>query len=341
MGDLATFDRLVRELSNDDRKQLLARVRRNAPLNDAPLADSQAMEAPHIDLAEEYARLSWLQRIMLGFRAMLRGVARDAALLELLRQRIGATIHRSHPGLVDVRNDVLTAKAGETLREIGAALLPLRDAFHDALSLRRDEFVAYLVATLQPSLHQRVLDETDPVRLADPRHTPAAADGNVDLSSIRREMDARFEDAIAGIPEVDRRGLYIAVVTLHRLNELIQHDIETLAARCDGTGARYADIRGRFLVLANKLLAAAQPPPEAAIQALFLFHHGMADDAAEHREGAGNGDEEAVADAAPADLGAQRGWRRICIAPKSRSTACVSSTPGYRWSAPRDWCPAT
>ena len=307
MGDLATFDRLVRELSNDDRKQLLARVRRTAPLTDDPLADAQATETPHVDLAEEYGRLSWLQRIVLGLKAMLSGLARDAALLELLRQRIGTSIQRSHPGLVDQRHEVLSAKAGAAMRELSVALLPLRDAFHDALNVRRDEFVAYLLASLQPHLHQRLLNDTDPLRLAQSASGAgggaSAASAASGLAAIRREMDSRFEDAIAGLPEADRRGLYVAVVTLHRLNDLIQHDLETLARRCDGTGARYADIRGRFLVLANKVLAAAQPPPEAAIQVLFLFHYGESGHGesgggeAGHDDADGDGDGSAGGDA--------------------------------------------
>ena len=114
-----------------------------------------------------------------------------------------------------------------------------------------------------------------------------------ELASIRRETDARFDNAIAGIPKTDRWGLYVAVVTLHRLNDLIQHDLETLAAHCKGTGAYYADIHGRFLVMVNKILAVAQP--------LFLLHYWAADDdddvaadAPDAREGTVGGESDAT-----------------------------------------------
>ena len=116
----------------------------------------------------------------------------------------------------------------------------MREAHHNVPSLRRDEFVTYLLATLQPcnptstrGFWRRL------IRVAGP--LPVNRDAVPELASIRRETDARFDDAIAGIPKTDRWGLYIAVVTLHRLKDLIQHDLETLAAHCKGTSAYYAD----------------------------------------------------------------------------------------------------
>ena len=273
MGDPAPFDRLVSELSHDDRQQLLDRVRRAAPLTDAPLADPNAADAPHFDLAEEYEKLGWLQRVILGFRALLTGLARDAALLALLNHRIGTSIQRSHPGLVDIRHELLSPTAGEALQELSRALLPLRDACHDALSLRRDQFVAYLLATLQPRLHERLLHETDPERVAAGTTGFDGADSHAALASVRREMESRFDDAIASIPEAQRRSVYLSVVALHRLNELIQYDVAGLARRCSGAGARFTDIRAHFLSFANKLLTATRPPPEVAMQALLLFHY--------------------------------------------------------------------
>jgi len=277
VGDLASVDRLIQELDNQDRQQLLEHIRSSSIVTDVPLADPASGHAHQFDLGEEYAKLTWMQRMLMTLRATFRGAERDSLLVLHISQRIAPAVRRSYPGLIDVRRQVISGHAARELNNLVAALRPLRHAFHDALVRRRAEFVAYLVASLLPQLHRRSLAATDPERTETPEP--------VDLNVVRREINTQFEDTVAEIGESDRRRLYFAVVALHRFNELLQHDFDPIVSVFVREEVRFAAVRPHLVGLGNRVTAAENPPSADSVEALFLFHYGAEASATEATPG--------------------------------------------------------
>lgn len=269
MSEGSIFDRLVSELSIEERIELLERIKSRTPVSDEPLFPESALASSRIKAAAHVEELGFLAKIVLFFRKLFSGKSREELLrLDALKE-IGRRVDYSHPGIFDRKHGLLLSPAAAEFRE-------LRDAarfFYDVLdrSIEKDKaaFYAFLASIELPDIHRRLVSETDPFQI------PLIGD---DESTMRSTVLESFDRIIADIPEDGRHAMYQdlrSVLFLKRLSGfLFDRLIGAFRPGADPSGHEAAslfEIRELLLELGDILFSMAEPPSLELMESLFVF----------------------------------------------------------------------
>jgi hypothetical protein len=269
MAERSILDDLAAELPVQERRDLLERIAKSAPVSEEPLF--KAAEGPRIartDYASRAASLGFVARLVLALRVMFTGKSRESLLREDELREIARRVEIRSPGLIDRRRHLFLAPVAEELRK-------LRDAarfFYDLLdrSVEKDKaaFFAFLASIEMPELHRRLVEETDPFK------APAEAEE----AALRVAMLDAFDAAILDMDETGRRAMYRdlrSIIFLKRLSgflfERLLGTFRPVLGAEGGDAAAFSEARDLFLELGDILVSMSEPPSIRLMEALFVF----------------------------------------------------------------------
>jgi hypothetical protein len=271
MENLSVFDKLVDELSRDERRKLLAQIEDTVVLSAEPLnaEAEQEMEAG-ADSELAFQTLSSFARFLFKLKGLFAGKTGLEAYEESLLARIRKDLTKLAPQFADYRHHIFLEpmKAGlEGLRASAEFFLPYRLPPAERV---RSEFIAFLARRRVEPLMKRLEDETDPRTIVAEKEIATEAD-------IKSEMERRFHAIIETLPEEEREALYLDCQALDCLKAFCDVDFESILGRFapnrsrGGYACSFGENAKRLLGLIDVLKGARLPPSKAALQALFLY----------------------------------------------------------------------
>lgn len=269
MADSTIFDRLVSELSVEERLDLLERVKSRMSVSDEPLFPETALAASRVRSATRAEELGFIAKIILFFRKVFSGKSRE----ELLRldelKEIGRRIDYRQPGIFDRRHGLLLAPAAAELRGLRDAARFFYDVLDRSVEKDKGSFYAFLASIELPETHRRLMSETDPFTLSD------IGD---DEQAMRSAVHEAFDRIISEMSEDGRRAMYQdlrSVLFLKRLSGfLFERLLQAFRPGTDSSGGEAAslyEVRELLLELGDILLSMAEPPSIELMEALFAF----------------------------------------------------------------------
>lgn len=260
------FDKLVTELSVQERQDLLSRMRFSQVVDEAPLHEPEASPEDRFDRVS--GDLSLLERLMLFLRAVFTGKDRVALVEEFALKRIAKA-------LTTGAREYFNPRAMQLLDGFASKLSALRDAaeifrtpLREALGSHKKDFVAFLTGFELPVVQEHLLRESDPEN-----HERLVTE--LSEFDMKRTLDSSLQDTLDEIGESDRQLMYRNIQLLHWLQSLASFGFERLIDRFDGiVGERMC--QATTIVPALKELAAilqrlSVPPTTRLVSALFLF----------------------------------------------------------------------
>ncbi len=262
------FDRLVSELSRDERVRMLERIRTSAAIVEEPL--SQFQEEPKVDLLAELRRLTVIQRVLLLLRSVFTGKNRVEALEQLLIKDLGRRIQRSAPGFIDLRTNSCKALLYERLEMLKGYAQVFRRPLARVLGGPELSFYAFLCGFELPDLHNQLEEDTDPFRLV-------AAEPDLAEPEVRRRVFVNMEYILEGMPADGRRRMYNNAQALESLYELSRYPFEELLdsfqTSPEGTvvDCPFEYIREPLTKLCGLMLSMEFFPSSRLVEALHLY----------------------------------------------------------------------
>lgn len=277
MAESSVFDSLVAGLSEEERRSLLERVRKSVAVSNAPLFDAGSMpSSPPLSGQERLARLGIIARILLFLRRLFSGRDYDSLLEEDELRAIARRVQSAVPNLVDYRRGILLPGLLDQLRRLRDAARFFYDVLARSVDQDRAAFVAFLVSIEIPSLHERLLRETDPFIWS-------SFHPNASEAEAREAVLAAYEESFALLPDERRRTMYLDLRGLLFLKRLSGFLFERLLGlfkadlRAEGKlTASFAESKELLVELGDILFSLASPPSVELMEALLLF--------AEHEE---------------------------------------------------------
>ncbi|GHV25955.1 hypothetical protein AGMMS4952_04980 [Spirochaetia bacterium] len=273
MSDTGVFNRLAAALPMDDRKNLLEKLRLQADSANQPLyddGDSPGSGDNAADLKKKYAALPWYSRLFFWFSGLFRGKTPLQMYLNQQLARLGRLIAEQSPGIYDHEHDLLLGAFYQRV----SGLKESARFFYDALdmSVNRDKgaFYVFLASLEIEDIHRRLLNETDPEKLAE-RH-PGADD-----AALRQMALEAMDEGIASIGDDRRSVMYHNARILHCLKELSAFLFDRLLVSFSNRNARKELACSAHLVnnylrnLNNILYALKDAPPMTLLESLFIF----------------------------------------------------------------------
>jgi len=270
MAERSLFDELAAELSVRERRDLLERIAKSAPVSEEPLF-KVAVERGRERLADYAARaaaLGFLSRMLLTLRSLFSGKSKETILREDDLKEIAKRVELRFPGLIERRRGLLLAPVAEELRKLRDSARFFYDLLDRSVEKDKPAFFAFLASVELPELHRRLLEETDPFR----------APPDSDESALRGAMLDAFDQAILDIDEAGRRAMYRdlrSLIFLKRLSGFLFERLLGTFRPAAGPGgadaAAFAEARDLLLDLGDILRSMSEPPSTKLMEAILVF----------------------------------------------------------------------
>ncbi len=274
MNEASTFDRLVRGLSREERRDLLTRIRGTAEVSDEPMFRPETVREPPVDYSARYRELNPLSRLVILIRRIFSGKPRDELVKELVLKTLARRIELGNPGLVSYSRRVFLGRMLEELKSLRDAARFIYDLLDRTIEKDKGAFYAFLASLELEEQHQRLLSGTDPFQYAQTNSLAGEPE-------VRAAVWAAYDEILSSIPEDSRRRMYADVRSLTFLKRVAGFLYDRLFACFEEGPAGIPEspfVSARELVseLADGLYSMASPPSLKLMESLLVFQ--MRDD---------------------------------------------------------------
>ncbi len=267
MNGKSTFDRLVAELTTNERLEMLKGIEGSYSTDDEPLlSEPQAEETESIEFV--YSHLGVLRRLVLYVRALFSHRDVVEILEDAMLRGFAYDVEHANRELFDARTRSLTSVFAQEIKLLRDSLSCFVEPLSRAFGPEKKDFIAFLAGFEIPLHQDRLLEITDPM-------TQAGESELATESDIRRQMLLDVAASLKDISEPDRATIYGQVRSLYFLNELVCFPftsiIEHFGKTQGGNPVPLQQLKGPLVNLGDVLFSQDKPPNENALKALFLF----------------------------------------------------------------------
>lgn len=265
----SAFDRLVADLSLEERQELLRRITTLATVSDAPLFRSEELP-PTVDLERRYREASFLLKIYLSFLSIFKGKDPRALFETRLIERIGGSIESAAPGLYDRRRATLLEGFAAELEILKVSSRFFYEALDGSVSRDKGAFFSFLGSLEFGDIHAKILLEADP-------YAYGAVNSQASDSDVRQVVFHALEEILASIDEEQRRAMYRNVRSLQCLKDLSSFLFDralstfSFSPRDEGRICPAYILQDQLRQLADILYSLDFPPSKPLLESLFVF----------------------------------------------------------------------
>ncbi|MDR1507091.1 MAG: DUF5312 domain-containing protein [Treponema sp.] len=269
MDETGHFNRLVSELSLEERAKLLEKLRSQSTLQKNSLYDEVSDESTE-NVEIRFENLPWYYRLWFFILGFFNSRTPLKLFEDYLMSRISRSVEETAPGFYNYQKDLLLPKFQEMLTY-------LRDGsrfFYKALdsSVNRDKggLMVFLGSLEMPDIHRQIQDSADPADLA------ARFSGASD-AELRQKAHRLMEEAISAISDEQKSVMYHNARSLFCLKQLSSFLFDRMINAFIVDSAHHgaicpaASVRDQLLVLNNILNSLKEPPSMPLLGSLFVF----------------------------------------------------------------------
>ncbi len=264
----SVFDRLISDLTLEERRILMDKLKTNVVMSPEPLIIEDNGEKSLFD--EQIGKLSFFEKIYIFLKTLFTSGEKDRVMRDYLVDKLGRVTEKRIPGYIDYSGKYFTDKFYREIDNLKIAGGVLKDSVLTALELHKMNFLAFLGGWFLPEIQQRFLSETDPWKIESEMDKAETFD-------IRREIEFRIEDILDSISDGERKMLYAYSRSLHILDILLKFDFDMILLKFGqqpgrtGNICRFSEIRRPLGTLYNILYSFKYPPDKEVFKALYYY----------------------------------------------------------------------
>ncbi|HUX21620.1 MAG TPA: DUF5312 family protein [Spirochaetia bacterium] len=260
------FDKLVSELSVQERQDLLSRMRFSQTVDETLLRVPEPTPESRFDRV--LRELSFFERLMLFVRSILSGRERVELVQDFALRRLIRAVNAQASEFFSTRSMELLEPFLQQVLALQEAAAVFRKPLKEALGVHKKDFIAFLAGLELPVVQEHLLRETDP-DIHDAMITELSE------FDMKRALDSAVQDAFEEIAEGERQLMYRNLQVLHWLDGLSTFVFDRIASRfgsdeeerkCPGN-----TILGPLKELAAILQRLTVPPSTQLVSSVFLF----------------------------------------------------------------------
>ena len=260
------FDRLVRELSREERQAMLVRLTKMLESEAEPVHALED-EPQTVNLESEYSSFTFFQKLIVFFRTLFTPLTRIEVIEDTVMRRIYHEVDSAFPGLYDYSRSTLSGAFLEEVKKLRKAvqvfMLPL-----SRLSVqKKEELFALIINQDLPHVDQRIRDTCVPEKFA-------AELDNDDEKELAKLLYNQFEDILFELTPEEKSKLSQDSRCLQILSELVYFPYEKIknkyAAAGQDEGCPAAEIReplSQLMRIFHSMNCSASP---GLIESLFI-----------------------------------------------------------------------
>jgi hypothetical protein len=263
-----TLDRLVSELTLEERQNLHEKLKEQTNLPVGPLYETNDKEEPADNFETSYNRLPWYYRLYYFILSLLKGHPPVKIYEDSQISSLGREIETAAPGYYDYQRNVLLADFNAQLTNLKESARFFYSALDASVNHDKGGFYTFLGSLEMGDVHRRLQDETDPDTIAG--QMPGASG-----PEIRQRILLNMEDAFSAITEDHRNAMYFNARSLACLKELSSFVFDrVIMAFGIGTAGQTCPanvVKDLLRNLNNILYSLKDPPTMSLLESLFVF----------------------------------------------------------------------
>ncbi|MFP4179797.1 MAG: DUF5312 family protein [Spirochaetaceae bacterium] len=271
MDDQSTFDRLVQNLSKNERKELLEKMHTQDAgiVNSSPLRTAE--DKTPVNYTKAYEQLTFFERLLLFFKVLFSSAGREDVLENIILRKLGKRLEREHPDIYEYLTNQLLTSFSEYIKNLKESLQFLQEPYSKAFGAKKQGFFAFMVGWRFPEIQQRLLKEIDPEQVAYEKSI-------LEPYQVRKEIEFRLEDIIESIGQEHKELLYQEARRFNTLYHLVFFPFDRILSHFayNEEKKRYQvslnEVREALNDLSQILVTLQDPPSEEMIKILFIFH---------------------------------------------------------------------
>ncbi|MCL2558622.1 MAG: DUF5312 domain-containing protein [Treponema sp.] len=269
MGANDTLDRLVSQMSVDERMRMLGEIRRKSPASADIPPERWVSQRKKTEAKGALADLHWASRLFYRIAGLFSGRTAERAYEGMRVTALAKVIKADSPGYFDFKQNCLRNK-------FYADLLRLRDAarfFYGVLetSINKDRgaFYAVVGSIEMPEAHRALQNACH-------AHATEESQESLDLAALKQAALRDMDDILQAIPESKRAAMYLCARALACFRELSCFLFNRFVG-CfrESKGGRYCPIDStarEFLASLDRVLFALRDIPVSTIfEALLVY----------------------------------------------------------------------
>jgi hypothetical protein len=269
MDGTGHFNRLVSELSLEERGKLLEKLRSQSSLQQGPLYEEVSDEpAETIDI--RFNNLPWYRRLWFRVLSFFNSRVPVKLFEDYLMSRISRAVEEKAPGFYNYQKDLLLPKFQDMLiylRDNSRFFYQVLDA---SFNRNRGSLMVFLGSLEMPDVHRHIQSGADPAVLSG--QFPGVSE-----LELRQKAHREMEDAISAVSEEQKNVMYSSARSLFCLKQLSSFLFDRIInmfiadSAYNGGICPAASIREQLLTLNNILTSLREPPPMTLLESLFVF----------------------------------------------------------------------
>ncbi len=269
MAENRKFNKLVSELSVEERNDLLKKLAGQSNISQEPLYESLG-ETSEKTIESRFQKLPWYEHVFLVIIGFFKGKPPIKVFEERLVTKIGQDIDSKYPGYFSYRQLLLMPQFHRALADLKENVRFFKEAFDASINKDRGAFYGFLGSLEMTAVHKRLDEEILPAKIA--MKFPGKNDNELKQTAL-----GLMEDAFAAINEDQRNKMYNHARSLSCLKELSFFLFDRVLyafandAAAGGMSCSVSVVRDQLASLNNILYSLKAPPSIALLESMFVF----------------------------------------------------------------------
>lgn len=271
MGKDNVFDRLVKDLSSEERRKMIEKMEENIHVSQEPMDNHVENESVQ-SIEDEYKALSWLDKLIIFLQSLF--LAKDK--LELTKKYVVRTVARQlsylSPDLIDVKHQSLSGEFCKKLKDVADSASFIKHPLSGCFGIDKVKFYALIGQLEFQQLHDSLKEKVNPPDMG--QKNP-----NMGGPAIRKKISDDTEVLLAQIGREDRMRMMETTRTLNTLYQLSLFPYDQITSQFpdspDGTQlpAGFSNVKDSLVQLAAILKSFKTVPSIKLLEAVFLLYY--------------------------------------------------------------------
>ncbi len=262
------FDRLVKDLSSEDRLKMIEKIEQNIHVNQDPI-DINVENEVSSTVEEQYKVLNWLEKLVIFIKMLFLKQNKYELTKKYMLHAVARRIQYMNSQYFNVKNESVTPEfftiVSDLAKLVGHIRKPLEECFNN------DKMMFYLLlGKLEfPEVHNLLESGLDPWRISEENPT-------MDPQDVRKNLTEEMESVIIRITKNDRVRMMESTRVLYQMYQLSIFPFHLLLGQFPASTEGGVLPAGLSLVanylneLGSILMSFNKPPSIKLLEAVFL-----------------------------------------------------------------------
>lgn len=265
------FDKLVKDLSSEERRKMIEKMEENIHVSEEPM-DSNVENDQVQSVEGEYKALSWLDKLLIFLQTLFLAKDKHELTKKYVVRGIARQLAYVSPGLIDMKHETISGDFCKKLKDIEESISFIKYPLSVCFGIDKVKFYTLLGQLEFQQIHDSLREKVDPLGLG--QKNP-----NMDGPSIRKKINDDIELLLTQIGREDRMRMLETSRTLNILHQLSTFSyggiVNQFPDSPDGSqlSVGFSSVKESIMDLAIILKSFKTAPSIKLLEAVFLLYY--------------------------------------------------------------------